>query len=242
MHSRCAIALVAAVILVPVPAVAQDSGQTRENQRALPGQGDGQGVERRQGDGGLQGRQGEGGLQQRQGEGGLQDRQGQGGLQQRQGQQRGQGGNSRVKRQGATSLVVGQYKPDKDGFEPARTAALRFSGRAFGLYGLIANIEIEAATDFREGEAASGDAFSFTSYGAAIRARTPGTFYLIGRYGVARNRLSIDGGPTSRDTQQRTGVGLGMRWGSLQVEITASRYDKTNDLPKSTWINANVRF
>jgi hypothetical protein len=233
MQSRSIIALVATVMLMPAPSGAQESGPTRQEQRALPGQQDERDLQDRQREGGLQPLQGQGGLQQHQREARLQRRQG---VRGRQDQKR------RVKRQGAASWVVGQYEPDADGVQPARTAALRLTGRAFGLYGLIANIEIEAATDFREGETTTGDAFSFTSYGAYIRARTPGSLYLIGRYGFARNRLSIDGGPTSRDTQQRTGVGLGVRWGSTQIELTASRYDKTSDLPKSTWINASLRF
>jgi hypothetical protein len=135
-----------------------------------------------------------------------------------------------------------RVEPKPAGFGRATVGGLRLSGRPFGLYGLKARIALEAATDIDEGTTPNGRAFGFTSYGAYINARTRGPFYLVGEYGIARNRLSIDGGGSTTDNQTRVAVGLGIATGNMRIEATVGRFDESDRLSETRWITLGFRF
>lgn len=140
------------------------------------------------------------------------------------------------------TAFAARVEPDRNGFDPATVGGVRISGRPFGFYGLKGRIALEAGTDIDEGKTPGGRAFGFTTYGAYITARTRGAFYLLGEYGIARNRIDVDGGRDTTEKQTRTSLGLGFTTGNLRIEATAGQFDDSSKLADSTWITLGVRF
>lgn len=140
------------------------------------------------------------------------------------------------------TAFAARIEPDRNGFDPATVGGLRISGRPFGFYGLKGRIALEAGTDVDEGKVPGGRAFGFTTYGAYITARTRGAFYLVGEYGIARNKFDIDGGGDTTANQIRTSLGLGFSTGDLRIEATVGEFDDSDELTDSTWITLGFRF
>jgi len=111
---------------------------------------------------------------------------------------------------------------------------VRVSGRPFGIYGLQGRIALEAGTDIEDGKVPGGGSFGFTTYRAYITARMRGAYYLVGGYGIARNRINIDGGRDTTDTQIRTSFGLGFAKGDMRTKVTAGQFDDSSKLADST--------
>lgn len=145
-------------------------------------------------------------------------------------------------RAATVSLSTGRVQPGGDGYGAATTTSLRIGGELADLGFAELDLDAEVARDTGGGDAPGGRRYSFTSLGAYLSARTAGAVYLIGRYGVARNELDIDGGPTTTATQQSVGVGAGASTGAFQLELMATRHLEAGGLADVTWVTAGVRF
>ena len=145
-------------------------------------------------------------------------------------------------RAGSFTLSTGQVEPDTRGFDAATTANVRYGVEVLDLALAEIDLEVEGATDIDAGETASGREYGFDSVGAAVSARTAGPLYFIGRYGIARNRLDIDGGRDITETQQSIGVGVGASAGVAQFELMATHYPEEGALDDVTWLTLGVRF
>lgn len=143
---------------------------------------------------------------------------------------------------GSFTLSTGQVEPDTRGFDSATTANLRYGVEVLDVGLAEFDAEIEGATDISSGETANGRDYGFDSVGAALSARTAGPLYFIGRYGIARNRLDIDGGNRSTETQQSIGVGIGASIALTQFELMATHYPEEGAIDDVTWVTVGVRF
>ncbi len=75
-----------------------------------------------------------------------------------------------------------------------------------------------------------------------MSARSAGPLYFIGRYGIARNEIDIDGGGDATENQQSLGLGVGGSIGIVQLELMATQYLEEGDLDDITWLTAGIRF
>lgn len=140
------------------------------------------------------------------------------------------------------SIATGRVKPDADGFGSATTASVRLGQEILDLGAAEFDVELEAGRQIESGDAPGGNEYDFSSFGAALSARTAGPVYFIGRYGIARNEIDIKGGGDSSENQQSVGLGVGGSLGIVQFELTATRYLDEGDLDDITWLTAGVRF
>ncbi len=143
---------------------------------------------------------------------------------------------------GSFTLSAGRVEPDTKGFDTATTANLRYGIEILDVGLIEFDAEVEGATDISSGETANGRDYGFDSVGAGLSARTAGPLYFIGRYGIARNRLDIDGGGSSTETQQSIGVGLGASIALTQFELMATHYPEEGAIDDVTWVTVGVRF
>ncbi len=143
---------------------------------------------------------------------------------------------------GSFTLATGQVEPDTKGFDAATTANLRYGVEVFDIGLVEFDAEVEGATDISTGETANGRDYGFDSVGAALSARTAGPLYFIGRYGIARNRIDIDGGDRFTETQQSIGVGVGASIALTQFELMATHYPEEGAIDDVTWVTVGVRF
>ncbi len=143
---------------------------------------------------------------------------------------------------GSFTLSTGRVEPDTKGFDAATTANLRYGVEVFDVGLVEFDAEVEGATDISSGETANGRDYGFDSVGAALSARTAGPLYFIGRYGISRNRLDIDGGDRFTETQQSIGVGVGASIALTQFELMATHYPEEGSIDDVTWLTVGVRF
>lgn len=143
---------------------------------------------------------------------------------------------------GSLTLSTGRVEPDNKGFDAATTAGLRYGVEVFDVGLAEFDFEVEGATDISSGETANGRDYGFDSVGAALSARTAGPLYFIGRYGIARNRVDIDGGDRFTETQQSIGIGVGASIALTQFEFMATHYPEEGSIDDVTWVTVGVRF
>jgi len=140
------------------------------------------------------------------------------------------------------TLATGRVDPDTSGFGEATTANLRLGAEVFDIGLAEFDAELEIARDIDSGDAPGGNEYEFSSVGVALSARTAGPLYFIGRYGIARNEIDVDGGGDATENQQSIGLGVGGSIGILQLEVMATQYADEGDLDDITWITAGIRF
>ena len=143
---------------------------------------------------------------------------------------------------GSITLATGRVEPDASGFGSATTANVRLGAEIFDVGVAEFDLELEGATSVDSGDAPGGDDYDFTSLGVNLSARSAGPVYFIGRYGIARNEIDIDGGGDATENQQSLGLGVGGSIGIVQLELMATRYLEEGDLEDITWLTAGVRF
>lgn len=143
---------------------------------------------------------------------------------------------------GSIILSTGQVDPSDDGFDRATTANIAYGLEIVDAGFAEIDLELGAGRTIESGGAPGGREYDFTTVGAGLSARTAGPVYVIGRYGIARNEIDIDGGDSSDATQQSVGIGVGGSLGIVQLELMARRYAEQGDLDDITWISAHVRF
>ncbi|MDX1610468.1 MAG: hypothetical protein R3225_10140 [Halofilum sp. (in: g-proteobacteria)] len=140
------------------------------------------------------------------------------------------------------TLSTGRVDPDNDGYGSTTTANLRLGNEILDLGVAELDLELDIGRSVTSGDAPLAREYDFSSVGIGLSARTAGPFYLIGRYGIARNELDVDGGSSTSENQQSIGLGVGGSLGLLQFEATATRYLEEGDLKDITWLTAGIRF
>lgn len=143
---------------------------------------------------------------------------------------------------GSITLSTGRVEPDRGGFDAATTASVRYGLEILDAGLAEFDLEFEGVTTLDSGDAPNGSEYDFTSLGVGLSARTAGPVYAIGRYGIARNEIDIDGGGDTSENQQSIGLGVGGSVGLLQVELLATQYLEEGDLDDITWLTASIRF
>ncbi|MEX1081178.1 MAG: hypothetical protein WD382_05660 [Halofilum sp. (in: g-proteobacteria)] len=141
----------------------------------------------------------------------------------------------------SVSITTGRADLDESGYDPATVASVRVGTQILdaGLFDLDAGVE--AATDIDAGETADGEEWNFRSLGGYLSGRTAGPLYLIGRLGLARQQIEIDG-DSNTATQRSAGIGVGASTGVVRLELMATRYASEDDLSDITWLSAGISF
>ncbi len=139
------------------------------------------------------------------------------------------------------TLTTGRADIEETGYEPATIASLRIGTEVLDAGLVEIGAGVEAATDIEAGETAEGEEWNFRSLGGYLSGRTAGPVYLIGRLGLARQRVEIDGNADTA-TQQSAGIGVGASTGIVRLELMATRYGSEGELDDITWFSAGISF
>lgn len=139
------------------------------------------------------------------------------------------------------AVTTGRVDLDRGGHDPARTGGVRLGAEVLDVGAAEIDLELDLATDIDPGSTATGRDWHFRSAGAHVALRTAGPLYLIGRAGVARQRVETDLGD-DHATRRGVGLGLGLSAGLLQLELLAQRYPDSGALEDITWLTAALRF
>ena len=143
---------------------------------------------------------------------------------------------------GTISLIGGRADSGRSGYDPASTVGVRL-GSELADVGLASfDGELDVAGTVNPGTTKSGKDWDFRSVGAYVTARTAGPVYLLGRVGLARESISVDGGRDVNGTQHAVGLGVGVSAGVTDLELVATRYSGDSQLDDVTWITAGFRF
>ena len=117
---------------------------------------------------------------------------------------------------------VGPVLFDIDGADDTKNGGINLSYEIGAIFVDVA-VEAEATTTLDKGD----DSTEITTGAAYLAVRTPGPFYFIGRAGVIKYDVSTNK-VNENDTGESYGVGLGISFAVVQVELEYTAIDGTD--------------